>query len=167
MHVNTTYLMHKTSIRFLQIVIVVIALVTVAILVRFPLTEGRATKLDLISIYTDPFILYGYAASAAFFIGLYKAYRLLGNIGSNQVFSPGSVRLLKSIKYCASILGISIVAAGVFIILFHPKGEDIAGFIALCILTTAVCAIIATAAAVFERILQNALELKSENDLTI
>lgn len=43
------------------------------ILIWFPLTEGRATHLDLFSTYADPFILYGYGASIAFFVALYNA----------------------------------------------------------------------------------------------
>ncbi len=78
--------MKRTSTIFLQAVIVLIGIVVLAVLIRVPLTEGRATNLDLVSIYADPFILYGYAASIAFFIALYKAFRLLGYIGQNKVF---------------------------------------------------------------------------------
>jgi hypothetical protein len=37
----------------------------------------------------------------------------------------------------------------------------------MCILTTFVAIVVATAAAIFEKILQNAIDMKSENDLTI
>ena len=46
-------------------------------------------------------------------------------------------------------------------------GDDPAGFIAMCIVTTFISIVIATAAAVFERLLQSAVEMKSENDLTV
>ena len=159
--------MKRISIIFLQAVIVLIGIVALAILVWFPLTEGRATNLDLFSIYFDPFILYGYAASIAFFVALYKAFKLLGYIGQNKVFSANSVKALKSIKYCAIVLSISIVLAGLYIRLFHSKEDDPAGFLAMCILTTFVAIVVATAAAIFEKILQNAIDMKSENDLTI
>lgn len=159
--------MKRISTTFLQAVIVLIGMVALAILIRFPLTEGRATNLDLFSIYADPFILYGYAASIAFFVALYKAFKLLGYIGQNKVFSSDSVGTLKSIKYCAIVLSILIVAAGLYIRISHPKEEDPAGFIAICILATFVSIVVATAAAIFEKILQNAMDLKSENDLTI
>jgi hypothetical protein len=64
-------------------------------------------------------------------------------------------------------MGILIVSAGVYIRLFHEKGDDPAGFIAICIVTTFVSIVFATAAAVFEKLLQNAIDMKSENDLTI
>lgn len=159
--------MKRTSIIFLQAVIVLISIVALAILIRVPLTEGRATNLDLFSIYFDPFILYGYAASIPFFVALYKAFKLLGYIRQNKVFSSDSVKTLKGIKYCAIILGILIATAGLYIKIFHNKEDDPAGFLAICIVTIFVSIIVATAAAIFEKILQNAIDMKSENELTI
>ncbi|ODS84823.1 MAG: hypothetical protein ABS46_02490 [Cytophagaceae bacterium SCN 52-12] len=152
---------------FLQVVVVLIGIVALAILIRFPLTEGRAVNLDLFSIYSDPLILFAYAASIAFFVALYKAFRLLGYIGQNKVFSSDSVGALKSIKYCAIVLSICIVIAGVYVKITHHKDDDPAGFLAMCIVTTFASVVVATAAAIFEKILQNALDMKSENDLTI
>ena len=159
--------MKKISILFLQAVILIIGIVVLFILARFPLTEGRAENLDLFSIYFDPLIMYGYASSIAFFVALYKAFELLGYIGQNKLFSPDSIRALKSIKYCAVLLSILIVAAGLYIWMFHNKEDDPAGFLAICIVTTFISIVVATAMAVLEKILQNAIDMKSENDLTI
>ncbi len=159
--------MKRISTVFLQTVVVLIGVVALAILIRFPLTEGRATNLDLFSIYFDPFILYGYATSIAFFIALYKAFKLLGYIGQNKVFSSVSVKTLKSIKYCAIVLSVLIVAAALYIRIAHNKDDDPAGFIAICIVTAFASVVVATAAAIFEKLLQNAVDMKSENDLTI
>ena len=159
--------MKRVSTVFLQAVIVLIGIVVLAILIWAPLTEGRATNLDLFSIYFDPFILYGYAASIAFFVALYKAFRLLGYIGQNKVFSLSSIKALRGIKYCAIILSVLIVMAGLYVRIFHSKDDDPAGFIAVCIVTTFASIVVATAAAIFEKILQNAVDIKSENDLTI
>ncbi|MFT3904374.1 MAG: DUF2975 domain-containing protein [Niabella sp.] len=159
--------MKRISIVFLQAVIVLISIIALSLLIWTPLAEGRATNLDLFRIYSDPFILYGYAASIAFFIALYKAFKLLGYIGQNKVFSSGSVKALKSIKYCAIALSILILMAGVYIRIFHSKEDDPAGFLAVCIMTIFVSIVVATAAAIFEKVLQNAIDMKSENDLTI
>jgi len=159
--------MKRISIIFLQAVIVLIGIVVLALLIRFPLIEGRAANLDLFSIYSDPFILYGYAASIAFFVALYKAFKLLGFIGQNELFSLNSVRTLRSIKYCAIILSILIAMAGLYIRIFHNKEDDPAGFLAMCIVFTFISLAVATAVAVLEKILQNAVDMKTENDLTI
>ena len=162
--------MKKGSTIFLQFVIVLIGIVALAIMIRFPLTEGRAVNLDLFHIYADPFLIYGYIASIAFFVALYQAFTLLGFIGQNKVFSLQSVKALRAIKYCAIVLSIFIVMAAVYIRISFAEGDtgdDPAGFIAMCIVTTFISIVIATAAAVFERLLQSAVEMKSENDLTV
>ena len=163
--------MKKNSTIFLQVVIVLIGIVALAIMIRFPLTEGRAVNLDLFSIYSDPFIIYGYVVSIAFFVALYQAFKLLGYIGQNKVFSLSSVKALRTIKYCAIILSFLIVIAAIYIrISFSVKSvtdDDPAGFIAVSIVTTFISIVIATVAAVFEKTLQSAVELKSENDLTV
>lgn len=159
--------MKKTSTLFLQVVLILIGMAALAILIRFPMTEGRAKDLDLFSIYADPFILYGYVASIAFFVALYKAFQLLGFIRQNKLFSLNSIKALKSIKYCAITLGVFIVGAAVYIKIFHHKGDDPAGFLGLSVITTFICIVVATAVAVLERVLQNAIDMKSENDLTI
>ncbi len=159
--------MKRISIIFLQAVLVLISIVALFLLIRLPLTEGRAVNLDLFHIYSDPLILYGYAASIAFFVALYKAFRLLGYIGQNKVFSSKAVKALKSIKHCAVVLSILIVIAGIYIKIAHNKEDDPAGFLAMCIVTTFASIIVATAAAIFEKLLQNAVDMKSENDLII
>ena len=159
--------MKKRSTIFLQVVIVLIGIVALVIMIRFPLTEGRAVNLDLFSIYADPFLAYGYLASIAFFVALYQAFKLLGYIGQNKVFSLNSVKALRNIKYCAIVLSILIVMAALYIRIFHAKDDDPAGFIAIAILATFISIVIATAAAVFEKLLQSAVDIKSENDLVV
>jgi len=159
--------MKRFSIVFLQAVVVLIGMVALLILIRFPMLEGRAKNLDLFGIYSDPSILYAYASSIAFFVALYKAFKLLGFIGQNKLFSNDAIKTLRSIKYCAIVLSILIVLAGIYIRIFHHKDDDPAGFLGMCIITTFICVAIAIAVAVLEKILQNAVDMKSENDLTI
>lgn len=156
--------MKQSSTLFLQGVIVLIAIAALALMIWFPLNEGRASNLDLFSIYSDPFILFSFAASIPFFIALYKAFKLFGYIRQNKAFTINSVKTLRSIKYCAIILGLSIVMAAVYIRIFHNKDDDPAGFLAMCIVTTFVSIAVATAAAVFEKIFQNGMNLKLENE---
>ena len=159
--------MKRISIIFLQAVIILIGIVALALMLWLPSIEGRAANLDLLSIYADPFILYGYAASITFFIGLYKAFRLLGYVMRNKVFTVNSVNALRSIKYCAIALSILIGMAGLYIKIFHNKDDDPAGFLAMSMVAIFASMIVATAAAIFEKKLKNAEGMKSKNDLTI
>jgi hypothetical protein len=95
------------------------------------------------------------------------AFKLLGYIGQSKLFSLDAVGALKSIRYCSILFSIFTFTAGIFIKLFHSKEDDPAGFISLCILTTFLSIIVATTASVFEKNLQQSIDMKSENDLTI
>ena len=141
--------MKKASILFLQGVILLIVIVAIGILIRFPSTEGRAKNLDTFSIYTDPFILYGYTISIPFFVALYNTLKLLRLISQNNAFTRNAVITLRKIKYCLIILSSLILFAGLYIRLFHHKNDDPAGFLALCILTTFITLIVFTAVSVF------------------
>jgi hypothetical protein len=131
--------------------------VILSFLIRIPLTEGRAVNLDLYHIYADPFILFGYIASIPFFVALYKGFKILGYYGENKIFSLIAVTELKIIKYCAILFSIFILSAGIFIILFHNKEDDPAGFISLCILTAFLSIVIAGIAGVFEKKLRKGI----------
>jgi hypothetical protein len=140
---------------FLRLVVLLIAIVALAGMIRFPQTEGRAANLDLISIYTDPFIIYIYIGSVPFFVGLYQAYKLLNYIDRNKAFSQGAVNTLKNIKF-ASFSLIGFIALALFYIRFFAHGDDPAGPTALGILVSFTVAVIAATAAVFQKRLQNA-----------
>ena len=104
-------------------------------------------------------------ASVPFFVGLYQAFKLLGYIGRNEIFSQRSVRALRTLKYCALAI-IGVVAVSVFFMIGGDRDDRPAG-VFMRILITFPSIIVATAAAMFERILQKAVEIKSENDLTV
>lgn len=158
--------MKKGSTLFLKIVLILIAVGTLAGLIWFPQTEGRAANLDLISIYRDPFITYIYISSIPFFIGLYQAFKLLNLIDANKAFSQGAVNMLRNMKL-ASLSLIGLIALAVFFIRFFAPGDDPAGPTMLGACMALAFGVIATAAGVFQKLFQNAVDIKSENDLTV
>lgn len=158
--------MKRGSTLFLKIVILLIAIGALAGMLWFPQTEGRAANLDLISIYKDPFIIYIYIASIPFFVGLYQAFKLLNLIDRSYAFSQSAVNTLRNMKF-ASLSLIGFIALALIYIRFFAQSDDPAGPTALGILASFAVAVIATAAAVFQKLLQNAVDIKSENDLTV
>lgn len=160
--------MKKSSTIFLQVVIVLIGIGALALMLWEPHIEGRNAHATLFEIYfKDPFLLYAYTASIAFFMALYQAFKLLGYIGRNEVFSQRSVQALRTIKYCAmTLIAFIVVAEAYFFIVVRGK-DDIAGGVMIGLLLIFVSVVIATSAAVFERIVQKAVDIKSENDLTV
>jgi hypothetical protein len=160
--------MKSSSTMFLQFVIVLIGLGALVILLGEPHIEGRNANATLLQIYfNDPFLAYAYFGSIAFFVALYQAFKLLGYIGQNKVFSHDSVRALRTIKYCAMALVGFIAGAEAYFLMAVRGKDDIAGGVMMGLVLMFVSTVIATAAAVFERLLQSAVDLKSENDLTV
>ena len=158
--------MKRGSTIFLQIIIVLIGVGALALLLWEPHIEGRNAHATLFQIYfNDPFLAYAYIASISFFVALYQAFKVLGYVGQNKVFSQAAVKALQIIKYCAIAI-IGFVAVGE-IFIFLSKSDDRAGGVFMGILITFGSVVIATAAAMFARILQNAVDMKSENDLTV
>jgi len=90
---------------------------------------------------------------------------VLGYVRQNKIFSQASVKALRTIKYCAIAI-IGFVAVSVVFIVFGDKDDRPPG-VFMRILITFPSIVIVTAAAMFERILQNGVDIKSENDLTI
>ena len=124
--------MSKTMVLLLQALIMATAFTIMGFLLRFPLTEGRAANLGLVSIYADPLIIYGYLASIPFFVGLYKMFRLVGLAGGNKFYTPDALKNIKALKICAVLFGLLVLLAGVYIKFSHHPDDDPAGFLAIC-----------------------------------
>lgn len=133
--------MKHVSTIFLRFIIVIMGIVVLSAIIKFPQTEGRAAHLDLISIYSDPFIIFGYIASIPFFVGLYQVFKLLGHLDANKIFSLASIKAVKNIKYCAlATIGFTVIMEA-WIILSNT-GDDIAGGIAGGIFLTIISSIV-------------------------
>jgi len=158
--------MKRSSTLFLQIVIVLVGIGALALLLWEPRVEGVNAHATLFEMYfKDPFLACVYIGSIPFFVALYQAFKVLGYAGQNKVFSQAAVKALRTIKYCAiAIIGF-VAVEEIFIML--GDSDDRAGGVFMGILITFGSIVIATAAAMFERILQTAVDLKSENDLTV
>lgn len=159
-------LMKRGSTAFLQVVVVLIGVGALALLLWEPHLEGRNAHATTFEVYfKDPFLAYVYVGSIPFFAALYQAFKVLGYAGRGDVFSHPAVMALRTIKHCAmAIVGF---VAGALAFIMSATGEDRAGGVFMCILIAAGSIVVATAAATFERVLRDAVEMKSENDLTV
>jgi len=160
--------MKRGSTIFLQVVIVLLGIGALAALLWEPQVEGRNMHATQFQIYfKDPFLAYIYLAFVPFFVGIFQAFKMLGYTRRDEIFSERSVRALRIIKYCAITTAIFILGAEAYIFIFVRGTDDVAGGVMMGAFIIFISAVIGTAAAVFERILQNAVDIKSENDLTV
>ena len=151
---------------FLRAVLVLIGIGALAALLWEPQLEGINAHATLFEIYfKDPFLAYAYVAAIPFFVGLYQAFKVLGYAGRNKEFSLPAVRSVRTIKYCAIAI-IGFVAIGEVIIM-SGDSDDRAGGVMMGAFIIFASVVVATAMAVLERALQNAVDMKSENDLTV
>jgi len=96
----------------------------------------------------------------------YQAFQLLRYIDENKAFSELSVNALKMIKKCAvTISGLHILVLPLFYL--FAEMDDAPGVIFVGLLVPFASLVIAVFAAVLQKLLRNAIDIKSENDLTI
>lgn len=107
-----------------------------------------------------------YATAITFLFALYQTLKLLGYIDKNKAFSELSVKALMNIKYCANT--ISIIYAVIVPFLFPiADADDAPGLIGFPIIIIFASIAIGVFAAVLQRLLKDAIDIKSENDLTV
>lgn len=112
-----------------------------------------------------PILIGMYAGMIPFFFALYQTLKLLRYIDKNEAFSELSVRALRNIKYCAFTIIILYVLEMPFLYLL-TKADDAPGILIGMVVIFA-SMVIAVFAAVLQRLLQTAITIKSENDLTV
>jgi hypothetical protein len=113
-----------------------------------------------------PIVIGMYVSAIPFFVALYQAFKLLSYIDKNQAFSELSVKALKNIKICAmTISGLYLVILPfVFLV---AELDDAPGLVIIGMVPVFASMVIAVFAAVLQRLLKEAIDIKSENDLTV
>lgn len=154
--------MKPSSTLFLKSVVGLIgAFVLFLCVYAIPLTIG---SIDLNGY--DLILLGLYIPAVPFFYALYQSVKLLNNIDKDKAFSLSSVNAFRSIKYCAlTISGLFI--AGMPRIFYVADKDDAPGVVLLSCVIIFASFVIATFAAVLQKLIQNAVDIKSENDLTV
>lgn len=134
--------------------IVLIGIAALAFLIWEPQVEGVNVRATFTQMYLqDPFILYVYVGSIAFFLALHRWFRVLGFIAAGNAFTKETVRDLRAIKRYGLAVITFIAGAEAFII-FVPRGEDeIQGGIAMGVFAFLIAAVIVAAADVCQQVL--------------
>lgn len=147
---------------FLKGVIILLG-ITVLALCIFALPVGIISDE---SGYYRPILFGLYVPAIPFFIALFEGLKLLSSIDKNTAFSEFSVKSLKRIKYCAIVI-CSLFAAGMPYIFYVADKDDAPGVAAIGFIIIFASLVIAVFAAVLQKLLKSAIEIKSENELTV
>lgn len=154
--------MNQGSTMFLRVVVYLIG-ITVLVLCIFVLPP--AIRSEAAGVYR-PILLGMYVPAIPFFVGLYQALKLLDYIDKNKAFSNLSVKALRNIKYCAVVIS-ALYAVGMPYLIYVADKDDAPGAVAIGFVIIFASIVIATFAALLQKLFQHALDIKSENDLTI
>lgn len=107
-----------------------------------------------------------YVTAVPFFIALFQTLKLLHYIDTKKAFSILSVNALKYIKYCAITIS-GLYVAGMPYIFYVADTDDAPGVVVIGLGIIGASFTIGIFAAVLQRILRDAIAIKSENDLTV
>lgn len=113
-----------------------------------------------------PILCVMYLSIVPFFIALYQAFRLLHYIDNNQAFSDLATNALKKIRNCAITISSLYVLCMPFFYMLAEK-DDAPGVIVIGMIFVFSSYVITTFAAVLQRLLQEAIAMKIENDWTV
>lgn len=156
--------MKKGPILFLKTIIVLVGLLVLGICV-FGLPQLIMS--EWAGDFDYGWIFAGlYVPAVPFFVALHQALKLLRYIEQDTAFSEQSVRALNSIKYCGYIIS-ALFVAGMPYIFRLAEADDAPGVAMIGFVIIGASFVIGTLAAVLQKLVQTAVEMKTENDLTV
>ncbi len=158
--------MERATTFFLKITLFLVGIPVLALCVWGVPQFGHAAAEHYPTYWLYPILACVYLSAIPFFIALYQAFRLLSCIDKNIAFSERSVGALKNIKYCAAAISILYAAAAPFLSLM-ADADDAPGLMAIAAVIIFASIVIGVFAAVLQKLLKNAIDIKSENDLTV
>ncbi|MBF7097563.1 DUF2975 domain-containing protein [Alkalibacter mobilis] len=123
----------------------------------------------VIPIYSGiiyPIIVGLYFTSIPFYIALFNGFKLLNYIDKNIAFSDISVRTLKNIRSCAISICLIYTLIMPFVYLLADK-DDAPGLIIMGMIPLFASLVVAVFSAVLQKLLQEAIIIKLDNDLTV
>lgn len=154
---------------FLRLAVVGIGLIILALCIFAvpPISRGIGLEFPNLSYWEYPVLVGLYAVAAIVFSVLYQAMKLLTYIDKNIAFSDLSVMALRKIKYAAVAIGI--LFAGLMPLIYYIAQIDDAPGLILIFGTIFIGTpiVIAVFAALLQKLLENAIDIKKENDLVV
>lgn len=158
--------MKQASTLFLRVAVFIIGTPVLALcILGLPWLANNPVNPDYAHILY-PIVIGMYVSAIPFYTALFNAFRLLGYIDKNIAFSELSVSALKNIKYCAITISALYLVIMPFIYLVADK-DDAPGLIIIGMIPIFATMVIAVFAAVLQKLLKNAIDIKNDNDLTI
>jgi hypothetical protein len=159
---------NRASTLFLKIVILCMGMLVLALCVfAFPAIWREAQQgLPDYTYVWYPGLLGIFATVIPFLCALYQGWKLLQYIDRNEAFSEGSVQALRIIMFSAIAMFL-LYAVGMPLAYLVAELDDAPGLILVAAAFTCAPLVVATFAAVLKKLVQSAIAMKLDQDLTI
>ena len=152
----------KITLVFMTLIVLVLAVFALPNIYKGALIEFPGVPNVVLGI-----IIAMYAVTVPYFLVMWQSWKLLILIDQNKGFSEFSIKAFRSIKF-ASLVGGLILMIG-FVPLLYPIAQlqDAPGLLVIGFAFSCIPFVVAIFASLLEKLFQNALDMKSENELTI
>ncbi len=158
----------KRETLFLKITLVLMALPILALCIFLApkIAEFYAELVPEWAVLQYPFQAGLYVTALIYFAALWQTMKLLSFIDRGTAFSVASVAVLKKIKLCAVLIGACYV---LFLPLLYrmADADDAPGLLVIGLAIVFGSLVVAVFAAVLQKLLQNAIAIQQENELTV
>ncbi|RCW69667.1 DUF2975 domain-containing protein [Saliterribacillus persicus] len=154
--------MKRGTTLFLKLAVIFISIPVLALTIfGFIWLANNSVNPDYAYIFY-PILVGIFVSVFPFLVALYQAFKLLSYIDKNQAFSEFSVKALKNIKLCAWII------SGIYLVILPfvyivAEIDDAPGLILVGMIPIFASMVIAIFAAVLQKLLKEAIDIKSEN----
>ncbi|KYG91777.1 hypothetical protein A0U40_02220 [[Bacillus] sp. KCTC 13219] len=158
----------KRQTTFLKATLLVLALPVLGLsVIGFPMLLMNITKND----WQLAWVMYGivallYGTAVAYFLALYQALKLLNYINHNVAFTSASVTALKKIKWNAFTITFLYVISMPLLYMI-AEYDDAPGIIIIGVVLGGAALVIGVFATLLQHLLTSAIDMKTENDLTV
>lgn len=163
--------MKRGTTLFLKIAVILIGIPVLALCI-FLLPQIADEANEAIKKGSDlAYVIYGilavmYVSTIPFYFALYQAFNLLSYIDKNQAFSVLSVIALKKIKNASLVIS-GLYGVALPFVYIMAEVDDAPGLIIVGAIPIFGSMVIAVFAAVLQRLLKEAIDIKEENALIV
>lgn len=163
--------MKQVSTLFLKIIVIMMGIPVLALcILGLPklanVAINHAAKGETLGYILLSILLIMFVSAIPFFLSLYQTLKLLKYIELDQAFSSISVEALKKVKNYAKLIS-GLYAVALPLVYVVAEWDDAPGLILIGVIIISASLAVAVFASVLQRLLQKAIEIKEENDLTV
>jgi hypothetical protein len=153
---------------FLRIALIALGLMALglAALILPAIVTSWEKEFSTVGYLKYPIVIILSAALIPYFTALYQAMKLLTYIDKNKAFSMLSVEALRKITYSGFVFS-ALFIAFLPIVYMVAQADDAPGLVIIGMIMAGAPMVVAVFAAVLQKLLQSAIAIKTENDLTV